>query len=94
MFFSDFNHRLDEKMTPDDERNMYFDFNATTPMDPAVISSISQAMTSAWANPSSSSPAGVQARKLIDESRRYRVILSGFHRNHLLLSQYVLLVIG
>lgn len=34
------------------------DYNATTPLEPEVIESISEALRDAWGNPSSSYPAG------------------------------------
>lgn len=35
------------------------DYNATTPLEPAVIQAMTEAMTEAWGNPSSSYPAGM-----------------------------------
>lgn len=45
------------------------DYNATTPLDPEVVSSISQALGDAWGNPSSTYTAGVKAKAIITESR-------------------------
>ena len=56
-------------MTTLDDK-IYLDFNATTPLDPQVVDSISSALVSAWANPSSSSELGVKAKQIVNASRR------------------------
>ena len=38
--------------------SVYFDYNATTPLEPEVLQSISEALKDAWGNPSSSHEAG------------------------------------
>ena len=38
--------------------SVYFDYNATTPLEPEVLQSISTALKDAWGNPSSSREAG------------------------------------
>jgi cysteine sulfinate desulfinase/cysteine desulfurase-like protein len=37
---------------------LYFNYNATTPIDPQVVSTITETLKEAWANPSSASRAG------------------------------------
>jgi len=48
---------------------VYLDYNATTPLDPAVVAEISRALAEAWGNPSSSYSLGHSARALIERSR-------------------------
>ncbi|TMS19938.1 Selenocysteine lyase [Larimichthys crocea] len=45
------------------------DYNATTPLEPEVIKTISEALQDAWGNPSSNYIAGVKAKALINQSR-------------------------
>ncbi len=52
-----------------DGRFIYVDYNATTPLDPAVRASMVAALDGAWGNPSSVHQAGRQARLLLDEAR-------------------------
>ncbi|KAL8600025.1 hypothetical protein ACOMHN_057794 [Nucella lapillus] len=52
-----------------DLKNVYLDYNATTPLAPEVQESIILALKEAWGNPSSSSQPGVKAKKIIDEAR-------------------------
>jgi cysteine desulfurase len=47
----------------------YFDHNATTPPDPAVVEVVSRALLDDFGNPSSVHHFGQQAKALIDESR-------------------------
>ena len=49
---------------------IYMDYNATTPLAPSVIAEINDSLTTAWGNPSSSYNAGVQAKCLIENSRK------------------------
>ncbi|XP_068599822.1 selenocysteine lyase [Brachionichthys hirsutus] len=54
------------------EKNLdriYMDYNATTPLEPEVIQSISEALQEAWGNPSSSYIAGAKAKAVINQSR-------------------------
>ena len=39
-------------------RSVYLDYNATTPLAPEVLETITATLRGAWANPSSSHPAG------------------------------------
>ncbi|XP_051694211.1 selenocysteine lyase isoform X3 [Oryctolagus cuniculus] len=45
------------------------DYNATTPLEPAVIQAVEEAMQDAWGNPSSSYPAGRKAKDIINAAR-------------------------
>ncbi len=50
-------------------RTIYLDYNATTPLDPAVQAAMLPAMEDVWANPSSVHHLGQRARSLLDDSR-------------------------
>ena len=39
-------------------KSVYLDYNATTPLAPEVLETITATLSDAWANPSSSHPAG------------------------------------
>ncbi|XP_063409503.1 selenocysteine lyase-like isoform X1 [Mytilus trossulus] len=52
-----------------DEKKVYLDYNATTPLESEVIGAITNSLTEAWGNPSSSHDAGIKAKKVIDEAR-------------------------
>lgn len=49
---------------------IYFDNAATTPLDPAVISTMTEIMQTEYGNPSSIHAEGRQARTLIEQARR------------------------
>ncbi|XP_062049856.1 selenocysteine lyase isoform X1 [Lepus europaeus] len=53
------------------ERKIYMDYNATTPLEPAVIQAVMEAMQEAWGNPSSSYPAGRKAKDIINTAREH-----------------------
>ena len=48
---------------------IYFDHNATTPVEPSVAEMMSSALISTFGNPSSVHHFGQQAKKLMDEAR-------------------------
>jgi cysteine desulfurase len=48
---------------------IYFDHNATTPPDPAVVESMSRALTEDFGNPSSVHHFGQRAKALLDDAR-------------------------
>lgn len=48
---------------------IYFDCNATAPVDPAAASAMCEALRNAWGNPSSVHALGQQAKAVIDDSR-------------------------
>ncbi|MGH7993488.1 MAG: cysteine desulfurase family protein [Limisphaerales bacterium] len=50
-------------------RTIYFDYNATTPPDPAVRDAMLPFLGEIWGNPSSVHHVGRQARALLDEAR-------------------------
>lgn len=52
-----------------DEKKIYLDYNATTPLEPSVLSAIHDALRDAWGNPSSSYAAGKKASHVIKEAR-------------------------
>ncbi|MFH1148129.1 MAG: cysteine desulfurase family protein [Pseudomonadota bacterium] len=50
---------------------IYLDYNATTPLDGDVVKAISEHMSgNCWGNPSSSHPAGVRAKEVLESARR------------------------
>ncbi|XP_053511213.1 selenocysteine lyase isoform X4 [Artibeus jamaicensis] len=57
----------EEKSPP--ESSVYMDYNATTPLEPAVIQAVTQALQDAWGNPSSPYPAGRKAKDIIGAAR-------------------------
>jgi len=50
-------------------RTIYFDYNATTPLDPAVREAMQPFLDTVWGNPSSIHHVGRQARALLDDAR-------------------------
>jgi len=50
-------------------RSIYFDYNATTPLDPAVRADMQPFLDEIWGNPSSVHHIGRKARALLDEAR-------------------------
>lgn len=48
---------------------LYLDYNATTPLDPAVRAAMTPFLDEIWGNPSSVHRVGRQARALLDEAR-------------------------
>ena len=50
-------------------RTIYFDYNATTPLDPAVRDAMLPFLGDVWGNPSSIHHVGRTARALLDEAR-------------------------
>jgi cysteine desulfurase len=50
-------------------RTIYFDYNATTPLDPAVRETMLPFITEIWGNPSSVHHVGRKARALLDDAR-------------------------
>ncbi|XP_060775770.1 selenocysteine lyase isoform X3 [Neoarius graeffei] len=48
---------------------IYMDYNATTPVDPEVVSVVTEALTEAWGNPSSMYLSGLKAKDIINQSR-------------------------
>jgi cysteine desulfurase len=50
-------------------RTIYFDYNATTPLDPGVREAMLPYLEEIWGNPSSQHRVGRKARALLDEAR-------------------------
>src|ERR1039458_690212 len=50
-------------------RSIYFDYNATTPLDPAVRQAMLPFLGEVWGNPSSVHHIGRKARALLDDAR-------------------------
>ncbi|HWX21218.1 MAG TPA: cysteine desulfurase family protein [Candidatus Binatia bacterium] len=50
-------------------KTVYFDYNATTPLDPHVREAMLPFLSGVWGNPSSVHHVGRQARALLDEAR-------------------------
>jgi cysteine desulfurase len=50
-------------------RSIYFDYNATTPLDPAVKAAMLPFFEGIWGNPSSVHHIGQKARSLLDDAR-------------------------
>src|SRR6266700_3959719 len=50
-------------------RSIYFDYNATTPLDPQVREAMMPFLTEVWGNPSSVHHVGRRARAILDDSR-------------------------
>jgi len=50
-------------------KTIYFDYNATTPIDPAVRSAMLPFLGDVWGNPSSVHHVGRKARSLLDDAR-------------------------
>ena len=64
------------------EWRIYLDYNATTPLEPAVIQAVSEALREAWGNPSSSYIAGdPRYTKKCDSGLKYAAVRR-FHREH------------
>ncbi|KAH0623896.1 hypothetical protein JD844_007085 [Phrynosoma platyrhinos] len=58
-----------EKGNISSARKIYMDYNATTPLAPEVIQTVTEAMHDAWGNPSSSYTAGHRAKEIINDAR-------------------------
>ena len=56
---------------------IYLDYNATTPLAPSVIESITKSLKENWANPSSGYASGIEAKKIINEARKYIGLMIG-----------------
>lgn len=50
--------------------SVYLDYNATTPLDPYVVSRIAKSLSEDWANPSSSHNLGQKAKCAIELARK------------------------
>lgn len=59
------------------DRPIYLDYNATTPLDPAVIEAMLPYLRDHFGNPSSSHPYGKRAHEAVDRARRQLAGLLG-----------------
>ena len=53
-----------------DQRHVYLDHAATTPLDPRVLDAMREVFESTWGNPSSIYAEGREARRVLDTARR------------------------
>ena len=58
-----------EDGSKENESKIYLDYNATTPLEPSVLTVIHDALEDAWGNPSSSYNAGKKASHMIKQAR-------------------------
>lgn len=58
-------------------KTIYFDYNATTPLDPAVRAVMVPLLSEAWGNPSSVHHLGRKARSLLDDYRDRAAVFLG-----------------
>jgi len=58
-------------------RTIYFDYNATTPLDPAVREAMVPFLGEVWGNPSSIHHVGRRARAVLDEARERAATVLG-----------------
>jgi cysteine desulfurase len=58
-------------------RSVYFDYNATTPLDPAVRAAMLPFLTGIWGNPSSVHRVGREARAALDDARDRAALVLG-----------------
>lgn len=58
-----------EDRDKESESKIYLDYNATTPLEPSVLTAIHDALQDAWGNPSSSYTAGKKASHMIKQAR-------------------------
>ena len=59
----------EENGVEESSSKIYLDYNATTPLEPSVLTAIHNALRDAWGNPSSSYAAGKKASHVIKEAR-------------------------
>ncbi len=66
--------------------SLYLDWNATSPLHPAVIEAMRAAWEDAWANPASVHGPGRRARAAIDHAREAVAALAGFDARDVVLT--------
>ena len=64
-------------MNPTNRKQIYLDFNASTPIDPGVEAVMHQTMESDYGNPSSPHWAGAPARVIVESARQKVATLLG-----------------
>jgi cysteine desulfurase len=67
-------------------RTVYLDWNATTPMHPAVLEAMQRASLAAWGNPSSLHRTGREAKAVVEQARESIAALCGFSARDVLLT--------
>jgi len=65
-------------------KSIYLDYNATTPLDPLVATTMLPYLTSAYGNPSSSHIFGVDAKLAVEKARKQLAILIGCHADEII----------
>jgi len=65
-------------------RSVYLDYNATTPLHPAVLEGVRAIMESSFANPASDHIQGLEAKKLVDTARGELADLIGAKENEII----------
>ncbi|XP_060723056.1 selenocysteine lyase [Tachysurus vachellii] len=65
----DHHHKHVEHVISPTLTRIYMDYNATTPVDPEVVSVVTEALNEAWGNPSSMYLPGLKAKDIINQSR-------------------------
>ena len=65
------------------ERPVYLDYNATTPIDPQVVEVMTPYLVEHFGNPSSPHPYGVSTKRAVEEARRQLADLIGCKPNEL-----------
>ena len=58
-------------------RTVYFDYNATTPVDPRVRAAMLPCLEENWGNPSSIHHVGRKARAVLDAARERAAVVLG-----------------
>jgi cysteine desulfurase len=66
------------------DSSIYFDHNATTPLDPAVWQAMRPFLTAVFGNPSSLHSEGLQARDAVEEAREQVAQLIGARREEII----------
>jgi cysteine desulfurase len=65
-------------------RTIYFDYNATTPLDPLVREAMLPLLGDVWGNPSSLHHVGQQSRALLDDARDHAAVVLGCSPNEII----------
>jgi cysteine desulfurase NifS/selenium donor protein len=68
------------------ERTIYLDYNATTPIDPAVADAMLPYLHERFGNPSSTHPYGVETRTAVEKARRQVALLIGARPEEIVLT--------
>ena len=68
------------------ERAIYLDYNATTPIDPAVADAMLPYLHEHFGNPSSTHPYGVETRTAVEKARRQVARLIGARPEEIVLT--------